>query len=564
MIDNEKWVWFTEEEPIPSLFGRNPAEQDTTKALVLDAVAPETPKKPALSTGLVQAITLQLEGKSEDALKELAAAAELGDSLVEIHAAMGNIQFSLSRYVEAVKSYGKVAELEPRHRTVHYNVGLCLQRLGQWKDAETSFKKALEIDPKRIEARLGLAMCHLYLGRPEKALEMFDMVLRAKDECDKAHFGRAVALQMLRKYDQAELVYRKILPRYPDSEELMSNLIALGASRKDSTMILEFAEQLRRIRPDARASLEGLAQVALVSGEFETALKHLLKLVVVAPESFEAWFNLGAASHELDRLQDAEMAYIKAIELKPASDRAHANLGIVRQERGDFKGARDSYERALQFAPDVPGSLWNLAVVTERSGDPQSAGGLYQKLLQKSPGFNEARYRLGLVRLECGDYPGAIEALESCLAKKGDWADAHLALGRAFLLSGEAEKALKEFEKALELDPASVAAVQGLATVAVDMEDYERAYELQTKLIESGERSAELFYNTGLLLQKSGQNDEAAGRYREALAERPDLPEALLNLGHALKALGQEEEARSCWRTAVEANPDLASSYFAS
>jgi tetratricopeptide (TPR) repeat protein len=50
-----------------------------------------------------------------------------------------------------------------------------------------------------------------------------------------------------------------------------------------------------------------------------------------------------------------------------------------------------------------------------------------------------------------------------------------------------------------------------------------------------GERSPELFYNTGLILQKGGQLDDAIRLYREALSERPDFPEALLNLGHALK-----------------------------
>ncbi len=81
-------------------------------------------------------------------------------------------------------------------------------------------------------------------------------------------------------------------------------------------------------------------------------------------------------------------------------------------------------------------------------------------------------------------------------------------------------------------------------------------------MIEAGERSPELFYNTGLLLQKSGQLDDAVRLYNEALAEKPDFPEALLNLGHALKAQGHEDEARKYWRQALEARPQLAQGYF--
>jgi tetratricopeptide (TPR) repeat protein len=97
----------------------------------------------------------------------------------------------------------------------------------------------------------------------------------------------------------------------------------------------------------------------------------------------------------------------------------------------------------------------------------------------------------------------------------------------------------------------------------MERQDLEQAFDMQSKLIHLGQRSPELFYNTGLLLQKSGQLEDAVKHYRQALTEKPNIAEALLNLGHALKALGQEDEARTCWRKALESNPDLAASYFA-
>jgi protein O-GlcNAc transferase len=77
-----------------------------------------------------------------------------------------------------------------------------------------------------------------------------------------------------------------------------------------------------------------------------------------------------------------------------------------------------------------------------------------------------------------------------------------------------------------------------------------------------GERTSELLYNTGLLLQKNGQNEKAVPLYEEALGCTPDFPEALLNLGIALQALGREPEARVHWRKAIEADPALAHGYF--
>ena len=129
---------------------------------------------------------------------------------------------------------------------------------------------------------------------------------------------------------------------------------------------------------------------------------------------------------------------------------------------------------------------------------------------------------------------------------------------------GDHEGASKAFEAVLGANPESLDALRGLAALAVEHGNFDQALDYQARLIEKGERSPELFYNTGLLLQKSGQLTDAERLYREALQERDQFPEALLNLGHVLKGLGQQDQARDCWKRALEQKPDLASSYFGS
>jgi tetratricopeptide (TPR) repeat protein len=127
---------------------------------------------------------------------------------------------------------------------------------------------------------------------------------------------------------------------------------------------------------------------------------------------------------------------------------------------------------------------------------------------------------------------------------------------------GDQESAGNAFQRALDEQPDSLDALRGLAALAIEREDFDQALECQGRLIDRGDRSPELFYNTGLLLQKNGQLDDAVRLYREALVERPDFPEALLNLGHALKAQGQADEARMYWSQALASKPELAAGYF--
>ena len=58
----------------------------------------------AVSASLARAVSLHLEGKRKEALRELNTAIEGGEQGVDIYAAKGHIQFELEQYEDAVKT----------------------------------------------------------------------------------------------------------------------------------------------------------------------------------------------------------------------------------------------------------------------------------------------------------------------------------------------------------------------------------------------------------------------------------------------------------------------------
>jgi len=123
---------------------------------------------------------------------------------------------------------------------------------------------------------------------------------------------------------------------------------------------------------------------------------------------------------------------------------------------------------------------------------------------------------------------------------------------------GDRARAERVYEKLLDAEPKSTDALRGLASLAIQSSDFDAALEYHVRLIDLGERSAELLYNTGLMYEKADQSEKAAHLYREALALQPGMPEALLNLGRILESGGNSDEARLCWTKALEAEPALA------
>jgi tetratricopeptide (TPR) repeat protein len=116
----------------------------------------------------------------------------------------------------------------------------------------------------------------------------------------------------------------------------------------------------------------------------------------------------------------------------------------------------------------------------------------------------------------------------------------------------------------LESKSDCVDALRGLAAIALEEENDEEALRIHERLLNLGERDAEILYNAGLLSQKLGRLEDAARLYRESLDQRSTFAEALLNLGHTLAAQGKESESRDHWIRALHLKPELATGYFLS
>src|SRR5271163_4778225 len=102
----------------------------------------------AVSPALARAVSLHLEGKRKDALKELNTAIENGEETPEVLAAKGHIQFELEQYDGAVKTYEKLLEMSPSHPTANFNLGICYEKLGRWQEATDSFNRVIQSDPQ--------------------------------------------------------------------------------------------------------------------------------------------------------------------------------------------------------------------------------------------------------------------------------------------------------------------------------------------------------------------------------------------------------------------------------
>src|SRR5579864_135146 len=163
---SDQWLWFVDDELIEAL-----ARQD-----VLDL---KSEKRPVQSPALVKALSLNTEGKTGEALREVTAALDGGETLPELIWIKAQLEFQLGQYEAALGDYEQMLQTSPDHKAGVYNAALCLEKLERFEEALEAFGKAAELNPKVPDTSLGLGLCHLHCKHAEEALQVFEQWLRA-------------------------------------------------------------------------------------------------------------------------------------------------------------------------------------------------------------------------------------------------------------------------------------------------------------------------------------------------------------------------------------------------
>jgi len=170
------------------------------------------------------------------------------------------------------------------------------------------------------------------------------------------------------------------------------------------------------------------AQADLDKNDFEAALIPLQKFLAEKPDVAFVHFQLAYALTALQRTDEARAEYQKAAELDPKMPEAQLNLGILLLEN-----------------------------------DPAAAVAPLRKATELLPAQTRPRFLLGLALERSGDVAGATASFEAASRLDPNDVENIIHLGAMYLRNARPADAETKFRHALELQPQSPAALQGLA-----------------------------------------------------------------------------------------------------
>ncbi|MEI9924822.1 MAG: tetratricopeptide repeat protein [Bradyrhizobium sp.] len=306
--------------------------------------------------------------------------------------------------------------------------------------------------------------------------------------------------------------------RYLDAQICCERVLAIDNSHADTLGLMGLLSHragqydlavewmTRAIRSDPKPQYLGnLATMLLRQERHEEALKALDKAIQLKPDDSGLWHNLGNTLLKLDRPDDALLTFEHVIELNPQHRGAAFKSGHLLYNQKRFEEALKYFDLCDELQPDHALTLQMRAVSL-----------------------------LGLKRLE-----EALAVNRRAHALDPDNAETHSNMGEILRqLSNRPEEALQWFDRALEIRPDLIPALQNKAASLIQLHRFEAAIAVNQRLCEiKPDDALTLYFIAQLQLMIGNFQDGWIGR--EARWNVPGLPIAYPKFSQPLW-LGQE------------------------
>lgn len=273
---------------------------------------------------------------------------------------------SAGQIEEAKAQLRMAAELNPDGKEAHLGLGAVHQAEGDYDEAIASYEKALEVDPSYKRALLGLGQAYQL-----KANE-----LAASGDADDADQATRVA-------GEAVEVYEDYLESNPGDFDVQIQLAGLHATLGN----LELAEPIiREVMASDSADAIVLTELGFQmanSQQNELAEELLKKAVALSDTNWNEPLNyLAFVQIRQEKLEEAEATLEAQLALDPSNPEAWEYLGYVKRDLEKPDEAQVAFEKAqtiplqlqgIQMSQD-PDETWNVeATFQNRTEGPIEA-----------------------------------------------------------------------------------------------------------------------------------------------------------------------------------------------
>ena len=270
--------------------------------------------------------------------------------------------------------------------------------------------------------------------------------------------NRAIGIAESGDKQQALALANALVERYPDSVpalKLQAVLLEESASEVEASRVYEHALQLA---PNDADLLLKLGTNRLAAGDYNQAIKLLLRHLNVLPRDGDAAFYLAQAYH-LNKEDDLALKAIReCIRLEPGEAQVWQKYGELQCSSGDREGGLKSLLKARQLDPALEQIDFDIGAAHYDSMDFSNAAKYAAFAIVRQPKNLKVLELLASAEEKLSQWHDAELVFERILAIEKDDVPSLLGLGHCKLELRHYQAAIDTLQHVLQLDPS-----QGLA-----------------------------------------------------------------------------------------------------
>jgi tetratricopeptide (TPR) repeat protein len=385
--------------------------------------------------------------------------------------------------------------------------------------AESEFKAALSLDPKSVDAFAGLGT--LYWGRKE---------LKEADQALKTAADLAAPRSSIRM-------------RYVDFK------LQTGAAAEAQGIL----EDMTRKLPDYLPPRVYLMKMACAERQDEGCATRVQDILAQDPANFDALY-LSGSRHLLEG--DAEKAvrefeqlasiYAKSPQVRYQLARAYllfANGKNAATRQDLIRAAENNLNVAIQLDPNANPATLLLAELKIMKGSPAAAVDLLVPVTKQRPQIAQAQYLLATAYLALQKSDQALAVYRQMTELFPKDSQPFFLIGSMLLERGQHLEARQAFEKAIEISPDYLPAIERLVDMDIADKQYASATDRVQKLIDKDPKLAKLWALRGKIYLAQKDFTHAEADLLQAIDLDPTLEPAYLLLAELYVVTNKQQDA---------------------
>lgn len=270
-----------------------------------------------------------------------------------------------------------------------------------------------------------------------------------------------------------------------------------------------------------------LARQRIAAGDLQAAIDGLHTYVVSHPGDIAPMRFLGDLYYRAGKFSEAEFIYQELIAKNPHDKESHNRLGVVYATENRVDDAIGEFNAALPGTDSVA----DLVAMHARKGDLPAYQAQMEHLASEFPSDADIQAELGQVYAALHRNADAMPYFRRALDSDPESLTAINGLGLGYLELHDYVNAEEYFKRCLAIDPVNYSCNDNLAADYLEAHRYDEAKPILDRTYRLSPERPEALVNYGYLADMNGDWKKAVAYYVRAIAVGPYQPEAYVNLG---------------------------------